>query len=358
LNIIQPKDSPRKAHELLMDKWGISLFKFAQVFAVSPIELFLQKSSYPFSNKEMKEVKRTLKKMQDCLFIGGRHIREIINKPLKLPVNEISNDELVKEMQLQEFVKKYVHKYEMLTRYVEKTSLHGKIGVGLNKKTIVAVGWGNLISQGKRRIDWKLLGYLYEWFWYKVFSYKYYAEWKPVFGLEEHLRHQYSVHRWAGGAGEYVCSKLKMSESEVQTFMTNLFVQRLVGGKEDYFRDKLPMSETKFQRLFLNLLIDAYLAEVDGLTLFSKNQSFADPWFLFMFIWLGKAVANISLPDEVKERLAATMLLDGAELPYENTQFGDFMKIALNYYLDHKADFSELPPLIVFPDKSCFSTCP
>jgi hypothetical protein len=183
-NTIGPKESPQKVNKLLIEKWGISLFRFAQVFAVSPIELFLQKSSYPFTDKEMKEVKRTIIKMQDCLLSGGRRIREIINPPLKLPVNAISDDELVKEMQLQEFVKNYIHKYEILTRYVERTSLHGKIGVELNKKTIIAVGWGNLVSQRRQRIDWKLLGHLYEWFWNKVWSYKYYAEWEPVFGLE------------------------------------------------------------------------------------------------------------------------------------------------------------------------------
>lgn len=348
------EDRPQTVNKLLTEKWGISLFRFAQVFAVSPIEMFLQKSSYPYTDKEMKEIKRTLKRMQNCLFRGGRRIREIINPPLKVSVKAISDDELVKEMHLQDFVKKYVHKREILTRYIEKTSLQGKRGVGLNKKSIIAVGWGNLVSQGKRRIDWKLLGDLYEWFWNRVFSYKYYAEWKPVFGLEEHLRHQYNVHRWAGGADEYVYSKLKISETEIPTFITNLFMQRFVGGEEDYFRDKLPMSEAKFQRLFLNLLTDTYLAEVDGLTLFSKNQSFADPWFLFMFIWLGKVADKIGLPNEVKKCLATTLVLDEAELPYEKTQFGDFMKIALGYYLEHKANFSELPPLIVFPDKSCF----
>ena len=167
--------SPKELNGHLLQKWGISLFRFAQVFAVSPIELFLQKSSYPFADKEMKEIKRTLKRMQDCLFKGGRRIREIINPPLKMPVNEISNDELVKEMHLQDFVKEYVHKREIFTRYVEKSSLQGKRGVGLNKKSIIAVGWGNLVYQEKRRIDWKLLGYLYEWFWNKVCSYKYYA---------------------------------------------------------------------------------------------------------------------------------------------------------------------------------------
>lgn len=188
-------------------------------------------------------------------------------------------------------------------------------------------------------------------------SYKYYADLRPVHGLEEYLRHQYNVHRWVGSAGEYICQKLKMSEEEVPAFVANLFIQRFVGGKEDFFRDKLPMPEEKFKRLFMNFLIDSFLAGTDGLTLFSRNQSLADSCFLFLYIWLGKAADKTSLPFMTNESLPIGIHLEGADDPHAKTEIGDYMGIALKYFLDHKVDLSELPPLIVFPDKSCFSPC-
>ena len=146
--------SPKEVNNRLIDKWGIGVFRFAQVFAVSPIEMFMQRSSYPFTVREIKEIRRTLKKMRDTLFRGARHIREITEKLLEAPGKEISDDELAKEMRLGGYFKKYVHKHEILTRYVEKICLQGKRGVQINRKSIIAIGWGNLVSQGKRRISY------------------------------------------------------------------------------------------------------------------------------------------------------------------------------------------------------------
>jgi len=349
--------SPKEVNDRLINKWGISLFRFAQVFAVSPIEMFIQRSDYPFSVREIKEIKQTLKKMRDTLFKGARHIRKITEKLLEAPGKEISDDELVKEMRLGGYFNKYVHKHEILSRYVEKTSLQGKRGVQINKKSIVAVGWGNLVSQGNRRIDWKILGDLYFWFWHRVGSHDFYDELKPVYGIEEYLRHQYMVHRWVGGAANYICTRLQMSQSETLTFVNNLFMQRFVGGNEDYFREKLPMAENKFRTLFQNIFIDSYLGEVEGLTVFTKNQSFADPWFLLMHIWLGKATKknNNSVLD--KDSRAMVKAFKNAEMPYKDTQVGNYLNFALEIYFGHKVKISEMSPLIIFPDKSYFSTC-
>ena len=248
---IRPSDTPQQIHHLLQDKWGISLFKFAQVFAVSPLDLFIKKNNYPFTGRQLREVKRLTSKMRADLLKGGRQIRRITKILWDVPEESLSEEGLIKEMHLEEFIDKYIHRFEVAIRYIEKVSFQGKRGVGINKKSIIAVGWGYLVSQERRRIDWKLMGELYEWFWYRVCRYKHYVDLRPVPGLEEYLRHQYNVHRWAGGAFEYLCTNLKISkEEEVLPFLTNLYVQRTVGGEEEYFKDKLPISEAKLKRLF------------------------------------------------------------------------------------------------------------
>jgi hypothetical protein len=356
---IRPSDTPQQVHCLLLEKWGISLFKFAQVFAVSPLDLILQKNSYPFSGKEIREIKRLTNKMRADLLKSGRQMRRMTKILWDVPEEGLSDKELIKEMHLEEFIDKYIHRFEVAIRYLERTSFQGGRGVGINKKSIIAVGWGYLVSQERRRIDWKLLSELYEWFWYRVCRHKYYGDLRPVPGLEEYLRHQYNVHRWAGGAFDYLCANLKISkEEEVLPFLTNLYVQRTVGGKEEYFKDKLPMSEAKLKKLFLNLNIESSLARTDGLTLFSEDQSLADSCFLFFFIWLAKSAGTPNMPLLTPDSLSVGIHLEGADDPFANTQIGDYMGIALKYFLDHGINLSELPPLIIFPDKACFSPCP
>ncbi len=231
---ISASDLPQVVNNVLINEWGISLFRFAQVFAVSPLDLILQKNSYPFSGREIREIKRLTGKMKADLLKGGRQIRKITKILWDVPEELLSDKELLKEMHLEEFIDKYIHRFDVAIRYIEKISFQGGRGVGLNKKSIIAVGWGFLVSQERRRIDWKLLSELYEWFWDRVSRNKHYADLKPVSGLEEYLRHQYNVHRWPGGAFVYLCTNLKISkEEEVLPFLTNLYVQRTVGGKEE-----------------------------------------------------------------------------------------------------------------------------
>jgi len=345
---------PKEINKILVEKWGISLFKFAQVFAVSPLELVLQRNDYPFTGKEIREIKHVIGKMQADLIKGGRRIRRITKIIWDVPEEKVSDDQLLKEMHLGEFIDKYIHRFEVAARYLEKVSFLGGPGAGLNTKSIIAVGWGNLVSEGHRRIDWQLLGQLYEWFWDKVCPYKKYAEWRPVDGLEEHLRHQYNSHRWAGGALDYVCERLESSEPEILVFIMNLILQRLVGGKEDYFRDRLPMSDAKFKRLFMNLIIDAYLTTVHGLTLFTKDQSLADPYFAFFYIWLAKYSDKIGVPNLIAQELPPGIKLENAEDPYSGTQIDEYRAVAIKHYLAQKADLAELPPLIIFADKTSF----
>jgi hypothetical protein len=356
--MISPEDSPKTVNNLVSGKWGVSLFRFAQVFAVSPLDLILQKNSYPLSIKDIREIKHVVGKMRADLLRGGRRIRRITEFLWDVPEDKISDVELIKEMHLEEFFSKYIHRFEVAARYLEKTSFQGGRGVGINKKSIIATGWGFFASQARRRVDWKLLSKLYEWFWCRVRPYKYYADLRPVYGLEEYLRHQYNVHRWVGGAFEYISRKLRISEGEILPFITNIFIQRIVGGREDYFRDKLPLSEAEFKRLFLNLQIEAYMVSTDGLTMFSENQALADPYFLFFRLWLAKLAGKTIINPKASESLPMGLSIKGADDPFAKTQIGDYMGIALKYFVDQKVDLSELPPLIIFPDKTCFSPRP
>ena len=100
------------------------------------------------------------------------------------------------------------------------------------------------------------------------------------------------------------------------------------------------------------------MARTDGLTLFSENQSLADSCFLFFYIWLAKSAGTPDMPFMTPDSLSIGIRLEGADDPFANTQIPEYMGIALRYFLDRGIDLSELPPLIVFPDRSCFSPRP
>jgi hypothetical protein len=291
--------------------------------------------------------------MQNGLFKGARRIRKITDKLRDSPTKYVSDDELIKDMRLEKFIKEYVHRHEMGIRLVERASFRGR---GINKKSMVAVGWGNLVSSKSQRIDWKLLGGLYDWLWERVVDYSFYSEMKPVAGMEEYLRHQYNAHRWLGGALKYLIKKLKIGKNEIPGFWENFFIQNWAGSEQAYFGGKLPISEDSFRRLFLNATIETFLIGAEGLTLLAKDQSFADPGFAFMFVWLYKNVGKVPGLQPEEENRANKILFADAQMPYEGSQIDEYFSYALKLYLDHNQEIGNLPALVIFPDKSYFST--
>lgn len=355
MNKILPEHSATEVNKLLMGKWEISLFKFAQVFAVCPVEQLLQRTEYPFSYQEISAIKRNLNKMRADLLKRGRFILNITNRLSPPPIKSISDDELIKHMRLERFFKEYIHRLEIGVRYIETICLFGKRGREMNKKTIIALGWGNLVSERRRRIDWEMLGDLYEWFWERLSPYEFYNKLKPSSGIAEDLRALYNRHRWVGGAKNYVNEHMKIRKNEIFQFWSNFILQKFVGGKEDYLTSKLPLTWTEFPKFFMNIMIDAYLGTREGLTLFSKDQSLADPLFLFTYIWL--EMEGKSIYPELGGKIPFGIKLSpDAEMPYQRSDIGDYFNYAIKLFLEHKVDLMNPPPLIIFPDKSPFST--
>jgi len=351
---IPNKYSPADVNSLLLDKWGISLFRVAQVFAVSPVDQFLMRSDYPFNPQEIKEIRRNLKAMGGYILKRGRSIFKIIGRLKEPPTSEISDDELIKLMRLEGFFKKYVRGHRVGLRYIEKVTLQGRRGSGINKRTIIALGWGNMISESGRRIDWRMLGSLYDWLWEKLAPYGFYRDLEPPSGLEEDLRRQYNRYRWPGGAADYLIEKTKIKESQVFEFMAKFITHQFFGGKDEDFEGKISADE--YPKLFMNFLVDSFLGSREGLTLFSKNQSLADPMFLFLYFRLQRMVDEGLFPDLAGSNPTGIVSQEGSDWPYKASEIDEYFKFAVSLFLDHKVDLGSPTPLIIFPDKSYFST--
>lgn len=204
---IKPNDNARYVDRILLDKWNIGVFKFAQVFAIAPIDFIIQKSNKPFTFKEIKEIRLALKKMLEDIFKGVRKIEKLMKRPGGLPIKSKSDSELLKEKAIRTFWLEYILPHEMILFYFERTGQLGKRGIGLNKKSIVSVGWGSLIARSGHRIDWKLLGDLYFWFWERIAPFSFYKEWLPTDGIEDYLKTQYHRYRFKGDLENFVIEK-------------------------------------------------------------------------------------------------------------------------------------------------------
>ena len=115
--------------------------------------------------------------------------------------------------------------------------------------------------------------------------------------------------------------------------------------------------DDEIPRLLINLLTSAALAESEGLTIFSPRGPFADPSFDFLYMFLRAMVEKDVLPepDEIA-RFAQKIYTKPGELPLEGTEVNDNFRYAVDIYLSHKANLKNLPPMIIFPDRSYFST--
>ena len=349
--------SPEEVNNCLLEKWGISLFKFAQVFAVSPADQFLLRTDYPFSSKEIKTIKHHLKAMQGDLIYRGRLIQRITSKFLESPTKSMTDEDLIKHMRLEGFFKEYIRKHEEVIRWAAKVSLHNKKGSRINKKTIIALGWGNLIAGKSRRMDWAMLGELYYWLWEKVSGYGFYREWKPSYGIEEYLRHQYVRYRWTRGD---LFDGLGLRKIEIPGFMSKLFSHQFGGDQADLLKKKLSLAPSEFPKFFMNLIVDSFLARREGLTLFSRDQSLADVKYLFLNPRLLNGVVGKVLFRLLKKHgmllPGAEFLKDGKEISYKFTEIGKYLKYAADLYLENGISLRHPKPLIIFPDKSVFPT--
>jgi hypothetical protein len=343
--------SPKVVNNILKDKWGICLFKFAQVFAISPVDIFLQKSKKPFTFPEIKEIKLTLNKMRKDILKGARKIEKLMNKSSEFTIKHLTDNELIKDEGIKEFFNKYLFPREAIALYFEKSRQLGKRGIGLNKKSIVAVGWGNLLSKSGLRKDWQLLGDLYFWFWERLKYFDYYKEWSPVDGIEDHLKIQFHKHRFKGNLEDFLIDNLPVGETghekEDMFFLLRLIMYKWADGK---------IAEREVPKLILNIVTDWFLAGNEGLTIFSPGGSFVDPFFGYIYLYLKKEVRPEVLPLPTEwVRLWEKVNLASKELPYEGTEVGDFFRLATKLYLAKKKDYKKLAPMIIFPDRSYFS---
>jgi hypothetical protein len=349
LDNIVPRRRAEEVNKLLLDKWGISLFKFAQVFALSPAHFLLQKQT-TVTSKEIKEVKDILKNMRKDILKKTRHIDTIITG------FNVTDNLLMKHSDIEGFINGYIRSRELLLTLIELPRYMGIRGGGLSNKTIIALGWGNLISHAGGRISWQILAGLYSWLWKKIKDYGAYTEWEwtPTAGIEDDLKVQYHRYRFEGSLTDYAMDHSLIPDSwdkdeDWAPWMRFLITKSANGKTSDYETFKV----------VCNMVTDWFLAGSEGLTIFSPSGSFADPHFHYLYSLLRDKVNNARLPPAPKlmpsiEKAVSSYKALMTALRARPTEIDEYFLYAADIYFDRKADLKNLPPMIIFPNRTYF----
>jgi hypothetical protein len=344
------KLSPKEVNNQLVDIFGIGLFRFAQIFAIRPADTFIQKQECPFTSKEISKIKSALRKTWKSLLKNAEQIETLFSNIRETPVNVSHENELLNDKAFRDFYIRYLAPRAALVTHFEKRGQLTEKGTGLNKKTIIAVGWANLVSHKCRKIDWHVLGDLYFWFWEKIRQYEFYGEWEPTAGIEDYLKTQFHRYRIVGGIENYIADNPQIPDilagPSSHQFWRRLLLYRWAEGQ---------IPEAEILRFILNFSTDRLLAAGEGITIFAPSESFADSMFTYLSLLLKKE-RNVRLSGLVDSPYLNSLLSGADSLLTEGTEVRDYLLYAIDIMIDKKVDLGNLPPTIVFPGPSCFST--
>lgn len=190
--------SPKKVNDLLFKTFGVSLFKFAQVFAypiekqvTSPRQRCWRKTEVGdivWTPKDIKKTKNIFLKLKRDIFRGMLDINIMLSGK-----QTITEEKIIKSHEFKNF---FDECYDpLLKEILEVEKMINYKGIDINPKSLIAAGWGNLIHESGTIIQWRLLADLYYWFWEKLKAYKYYKDLEPPAGIESLFPVQYQRHK-------------------------------------------------------------------------------------------------------------------------------------------------------------------
>lgn len=174
----------------LLDKWGVSLFRFAQILATCAGDWLQLPEQFNIT-------KERLRRKRNLLLALGKHIIEQVKE---IETDALSGgrsrteDEFLKSYRLEAFFYGYLN--PRLAETIERENCYKPHqGARITKKSILAAAWGSLIYQNGQRMNWSLLADVYEWFWERLHNFPYYSSIKPPDDPVNYLTVQYHRHK-------------------------------------------------------------------------------------------------------------------------------------------------------------------
>jgi len=319
--------SAKEVDEILQEKFGISLYRFARALALS---IWIKTTSrYQFyTDQQVKELRKIalemrkyfLKQYDKIESLGQAGLRRDDPDYLAVQRDEKQEEQLLKKFGINKLIAHALTEAEIL----EKMYFNKKRGSYVDTKSLLAVGWGNLL-QKKRIKKWILLADLYYWFWARLEAFPFYRDLAPTKDIQNFLRIQF------------------------------------VRYEKVIFAPELPIPGDKNSPAIIYI---ADLLDWSGPIYFDKNWAYLDIFYYATCLFGGKVQKdwpkkfNGSWP---KDRPLNKGLYDLAykvinpdmikhEIPKLRLIYDLFIKKGIELHLREVN-----PPIIIFPDNSYFS---
>jgi hypothetical protein len=212
--------SSAEMNDQLMQKWGISLFRFAQVLAICAND---SEDSLQLPERYIIRKEKILKKKKLLLTLKKyilRRIREIDAAGWDISEHEglWTDDEVIIFAKLEPFIEQYFNPLLQDTTNTEN-EYTSHPGARITKKSLLAAAWGGLVCQSQRRMDWAFQADLYEWFWMRLKDHAYYKCIEPPEDLVNYLTVQF--HRYKNNPDSVYCQTFWASHDSLTIFTPN-----------------------------------------------------------------------------------------------------------------------------------------
>lgn len=302
---IEIEDSPSKVNKLLSETSGISLFKFAQLFAACAADWHTLPPKSISTKAKLLKQQRVLIALKTSIIKTILEYEEAGTFPSMIDRN-MPEAEIINKCWLRPFFNNYLNPGLETTTELLKKYRPQRGRPPINRKSLLAATWGRLIFQSAHKLGWRMVADLYEWFWEKLKDYDFYKE-------------------------------IRATEDPVSYF---------------------PVQYHRHKNRDLSIYYGRY-ARYDDITVFAKNGASVDYRFSYMFF---------KLYDARKKKLSPPVSYDEyrklarGEFPVweqGESEIDHCYHRILDYYLGLKEGSGDnIPPLIMFPDNTIFCSHP
>jgi hypothetical protein len=187
--------SSEEMNDNIVQRWGVSLFRFAQVFAMcandsdDPLQLpgryIIRKDKILRKKRLLLALKKELLKRIPGIDAAGWDLQH------EGPWTE---DEVIRFAKLETFFEQYFNPLLEETINAEN-EYRPRQGPRIADRSLLAAAWGGLIDQSGRQMDWDLQADLFEWFWLKLKDHAFYKRLEPPEDLVNYLTVQFHRHK-------------------------------------------------------------------------------------------------------------------------------------------------------------------
>jgi len=285
-----------------LKKGGISLFKFAQLFAACAADWHTLPPKYRRTKGKILKRKRSLVALKTSIIKRISDYEEAETFPSWVDRN-MSEAEIIKRCWLDPFFNNYFNPRMETTIELEKRYKPQRGRPPINRKSLLAATWGRLKYQCGHKIEWKLIADLYEWFWERLKDYDYYEN-------------------------------MKSTEDPVNYF---------------------PVQFHRHKNRDMSIYYGRY-AKYDDISVFANNGSSVDYRFSYMFFILYNALDKKLRPPISYNDYRELAKHEYPPYDHSETEMDHYYHKVLEHYLEMGVKTEHMPPLIMFPDKSFFST--